>query len=332
MVIIAVRDYRLHEPDPLIGVAVLPLQKLLKDRSQVSDALPLVGGVGYGRVRFAIGFRSVQAKLPRALLGWDVGTLEVRQDIAVSSPSMAGELQSCKMIVRTLYGKDKLRLSSSESSESKWTQKRGRLIHLPIKKRYSSCLLILFKKKVLGPDHVPAFSTVWLKDIVDSEETNLTLPIHRNTDYALVHAQDNAVQDVGEQVGELKLAMKFWPGLSGYHQNLSDADRNMEDVMEVLDCAEGSAEVSENDIKYTSDPDSSDESDTQESGLKGEFMNYRKQKGELRRKHRGLMQWRVARHFAWIERGLENKVDEVKTKVVGPLKHREVDGGLEKEA
>lgn len=49
--IIAVRDSRTHEADPLIGVVVLPLQTLFKDRSQISQAFPLTGGIGYGRMQ-----------------------------------------------------------------------------------------------------------------------------------------------------------------------------------------------------------------------------------------------------------------------------------------
>lgn len=146
---IAVRDSRLHEKDALIGVLALPLQDLFSGRSQVKDSLPLIGGVGFGRVQFAMSFRSVRASLGKPLLGWDLATLEIHYEARLKSDSK--ELDSCTIYLRTPYGKGKLR----PSEPGLWKQKQSRAIHIPVRNRFSSCLLVQFKKHVVCCIHTP---------------------------------------------------------------------------------------------------------------------------------------------------------------------------------
>jgi hypothetical protein len=44
--ILSVRDLRMHEHDPLVGIVVLPLADIFKQRSQINDYFPLSGGIG----------------------------------------------------------------------------------------------------------------------------------------------------------------------------------------------------------------------------------------------------------------------------------------------
>lgn len=45
-VILSVRDLRMHEHDPLVGIIVLPLAEIFKQRSQINDYFSLSGGIG----------------------------------------------------------------------------------------------------------------------------------------------------------------------------------------------------------------------------------------------------------------------------------------------
>lgn len=45
-IILSVRDMRMHEHDSVVGVVVLPLSEVFKQRSQVNDYFPLSGGIG----------------------------------------------------------------------------------------------------------------------------------------------------------------------------------------------------------------------------------------------------------------------------------------------
>ncbi|KAK0461108.1 uncharacterized protein EV420DRAFT_1619590 [Desarmillaria tabescens] len=332
-VIIAARDARVHETDPLLGVVVLPLQKIFKHRSQVTDSFPLVGGIGYGRVRLSLAFRSVQAKLPRELLGWDLCTLEIQPSVKTSA-NFPADLASCKLIVQTPYGRRKM----YPHPDGGWKTKiESRSVRLAVKNRYASCLLVQFQKRALGPDVIPAFSTLWLKDIPDGEELAVTLTVRKNVNDALTRARFNATTDIGEPIGSIDVKVKLWPGLSGYHQYMADKDASLAEVMEVLDCAEESHDDIQRDVLYESDSSVSSVSSTSGSsdgtidGVKNQFKDYRKRKGELHRKHRGLMQWKGVRNIAWLGRSVENKADKLEHKLKGKLKHQQKEMGIERE-
>ncbi|KAG6871698.1 hypothetical protein C0995_001219 [Termitomyces sp. Mi166 len=70
IIMISVRDARIHEAHPLLGVVVLPFQTLFTHHgtSHLTDSFPLVGGTGYGRMRISLTFRSVQLQLSPPLL------------------------------------------------------------------------------------------------------------------------------------------------------------------------------------------------------------------------------------------------------------------------
>jgi hypothetical protein len=360
-VIISVRDGRLHEANPVIGIVVLPLAQLFKHNSQFTDSLPLVGGIGYGRMRLSATFRSVQLQLPKNLLGWDIGTIDISPVVKVSS-DLPPEYQHNRLTFRTLYGKGKM-----TASDDGWTQKHNKPIRLPVKKRYASCLVIEFRKHAVGPDVTSAFAVLWFKDIPDDEDLTLTLPVRKNADKDLDAARKNASPDIGEQIGSIQLSVRFWPGLSGYHKPLADHDSHMSDVMEVLDHAEESQKASEDllEEEHSGEETSSGEEDSDDgeeaerreqapskddvdsshtSGSqrtfetdeprKGPFKNFRQHKGELHRKHRGLMQWKAARNVAWIGRGVEHKATQLSDKVKGVFKHEGKDDQdkIEKEA
>lgn len=66
---ITVRDQRNREHDPILGVVPLKLSELLTKSSQVTKWYPLDGGVGFGRIRISLLFRSVETRLPPNMLG-----------------------------------------------------------------------------------------------------------------------------------------------------------------------------------------------------------------------------------------------------------------------
>ncbi|KAJ8072423.1 hypothetical protein PM082_015982 [Marasmius tenuissimus] len=357
VVIIAVRDMRLHEKDPLIGVVVLPLAKILKDRCQLTESFPLVGGMGFGRLKCSLLFRSVQAKLPRPVLGWSTGTLEIFPDTIKASGNLPSELFGCRMLLRTLFGKSKVYpgegSDSSTGGGGKWQSKRDRPVRLAVKNRSASCLLIQFRKRVLGPDQTPAFGTLWLRDIADGEEVTVKVAIRRNKGNALTRGRFNASSEIGEKVGELEMKVKMWPGFGPHHQRLARKDAGMADVMDILRAAEdvgddverlwshGDMDDSDSDSSPSSSSSSSDTEDEGKDkktgidgrlrGVKDGVSEYNDRKDELHRKHRGVMQWGVARKMAWVGREVEETATEVAQGVKGRLKHKQRDGKIETE-
>jgi Ca2+-dependent lipid-binding protein len=80
IVTVTVRDSRNREHDPILGVIPLRLSDILQTSSQATRWYPLDGGIGFGRIRISLLFRSVETRLPPNMLGWDVGTFEFLSD------------------------------------------------------------------------------------------------------------------------------------------------------------------------------------------------------------------------------------------------------------
>lgn len=242
-VIIAVRDQREREDDPLIGIVYLPLAKVFASRSQIVDVYPLVGGIGYGRARISMVWRSVELKLPRNLLGWDYGTLELRGAIrAKQSGSLSDKLLNNRLKLRTDLSKAKMYSNGDGTwSLGKRANREGDSAFLAVRKRYACPLMLEFRESTLGPDKSPAFAVLWLKELVDEEAETRTLKVWKGGKDRLARAQNNADYagyEEGEQpIGEVELELKFWRGLSGYHKRFANGSKtgNMREVMECLD-------------------------------------------------------------------------------------------------
>lgn len=328
-IIISVRDARSHENDPLLGIVYLRLLYLFEKRSQIIDQFPLVGGLGCGRARISLVFRSVQLQAPKELLGWEYGTLEVTGPI--TSQDLTSDLRGLRLKLRTTVNRVKMYSSSSEEGVE-WRGRKDRAVRLAVRKRYSTCLVIEFRKNNLGLDQTPAFAVLWLKDIPDQEEMTLTLPIWPG-DTGLKRAEANCIQEFGQKMGTLRVPLKFWRGLSRYHHKLASKSSNLQDVLEVLEIAnkikEASNAISDEDPGSSSSSSSSSDSggsedddllspirkrgkklsaaltgkdmdqdrDGEDDGRRGpldQIQEYKDHSDEIHRQHRGVMQWKVS--------------------------------------
>lgn len=241
-IIISVADARERENDALIGIVYLPLNKVFADKSQVVDVYPLVGGIGYGRARISMVWRSVELKLPSNLLGWDYGTLEIRGAVRAKSGSLPEKLLKNRIKMRTDLGRAKV-YSNGDSTWSlgKRPNREGESAFLPVRRRYASALILEFRESTLGPDKSPAFAVLWLHELVDEEKETRTLKVWKGGKSRLARAEGNCDYngfDEGEQpLGEIELDIKFWRGLSGYHKRFASGSKtgNMKHVMECLD-------------------------------------------------------------------------------------------------
>lgn len=242
-VIVSVRDSRIHENNPLLGIVYLRLRHVFRERSQVIDNFPLVGGIGYGRVRISMVFRSIQLQAPKELLGWDYGTLEVTGPII--SDDIDPDLNGLRLKLRTTVHRAKMYSCSNTNGEegAKWAGKKDRSVRLAVRKRYSSCLVVEFRKNSLGLDKTMGFSTLWLQDIPDDQERMVTLTVWADDVY-LARAEKNCIRELGARVlGHIRIPLKFWPGISGYHHGLVSKSPSMQEVVEALDTATANREA-----------------------------------------------------------------------------------------
>ncbi|KAJ3515373.1 hypothetical protein NM208_g14973 [Fusarium decemcellulare] len=158
IVTVAVRDSRNRQHDPIIGVVPLKLTDVLLTSSESTRWYPLDGGIGFGRIRISLLFRSVELRLPPPQLGWDIGTFEFLSD-AITTTNYAPANQA------------RLRFRTGGSSAN-------------VKKQVSSREGDGLKFDISGADgtenvRLPpdAYAALWLLELVDGEETDFDIPI-----------------------------------------------------------------------------------------------------------------------------------------------------------
>lgn len=357
-VIVSVRDSRIHENDPLLGIVALPLGKIFSERSQVMDNYPLVGGLGYGRVRISMVFRSISLQAPKELLGWDsYGTVEVTGPI--TSKDISPDLRSLRMKVRTTINRGKMYSSKTDTGNgSQWTGKHERPVRVAVRKRYCSCVVIEFRKNNLGLDKTPAFAVLWLKDIPDEEDRTVTLPVWKSDLDTLKRGQSNCADNLGEQMGTIEVPVKLYRGLGAYHHRLTSKSPNLSDVFEVLSTANDNQEVhtamSDEESADSSDSSDSDEEGphhgtnglvrkfkmndksstggAEDDGHKGggpidQIKDYKVHSEQLHRRHRGLMQWKGVRTANYLKTKVQHGADHL----ADHFKYHERDPGIETE-
>ncbi|KAK0667111.1 hypothetical protein QBC41DRAFT_324636 [Cercophora samala] len=277
-VMISVRDSREGENDPLLGVVYLPLRKVFADRSQVMGTWPLAGGIGYGRVRVSMVWRSVQLNMVKEIgTGWEYGTLEVKAPIKAAAGIGEGLKKKWnKVKLKTKIGKEKMHFSSEVDG---WRpKKRGKEnVFVGVSNRYATSLVVEFRDttKIMGEDAV-ALAALWLGDIPDEEETNVRLKVWKGGKKQLKRARGCAdfqgLEDGEEPLGEVELTVRFWRGLSGYHKHIggksSTKSTSIRSVLEVLDTVNDEKMIdyyddsgSESDSSSDSEPSSESDSD-----------------------------------------------------------------------
>ena len=293
-----IRDARGYENDAILGVVHLPLKVIFAKRSQISSFYPILGGIGHGRIRVSMVFRSVTLQCPRPLLGWDVGTIDIEPDI--TSYDLPEAYSTGKLRIRTNLGRGKLHSGEPRN----WRTPSGNALHLPVRKRYSSNMVIELRHHSILHDKIPAFAVLWLKDIVDDEENNLQIPLWKGD---LRYAESNVLSECGERIGTLNIKIRFIHGLSRYHSAYSSKDRKLGEILEVLetmDSSEGTYRHGDDDDTYDSSSGSESKShisqlsniNLEEDGKRGpveKILDYKRRSKDLHRHQRGVMQWKV---------------------------------------
>ncbi|GAO18451.1 hypothetical protein UVI_02042350 [Ustilaginoidea virens] len=205
IVTVAVRDSRNRQHDPIIGVVPLKLSDILQTSSESTRWYPLDGGVGFGRIRISILFRSVELRLPPSQLGWNIGTFEFLSDFITTSNYATDS--RIKLKLRTGGSSASVRRQSctQEGDGLKINiadGEGGRKLRLPVRHRYSSP--IFFEFRLAGKRHADAYASLWLLELVDGDEKDFDLPIFRCHN-GLRLAQNYITQENYRQVPDMQI-------------------------------------------------------------------------------------------------------------------------------
>jgi hypothetical protein len=231
IVTVTVRDQRNREHDPILGVVPLKLSDILDTRSQVTRWYPLDGGIGFGRVRISLLFRSVETRLPPRQLGWDVGTFEFTSERVVAlnyGHHAAIKLRTGGSVGR--IGRTAASHITEGGSGYFWDLMRKDHkddVRLPVRYRYRSPVIFEFHRS--NHRSADAYALVWLQNFVDNEDTPVDVPIWscKNSsrltqnfiteDYVKTVHPIEGLEDL-QEVGRLQFRGRFKAGMDETHE------------------------------------------------------------------------------------------------------------------
>ncbi|XXG97691.1 hypothetical protein Hte_003998 [Hypoxylon texense] len=234
IVTVTVRDSRNRQHDPIIGVVPLKLSDLLQTSSQVTRWYPLDGGIGFGRIRISLLFRSVELKLPPQQLGWEVGTFEFTSEkISATFPGSAKGKTKLKLRTGGSSAVVKREQCSAEGDNVEWNISgitNNPQPRLPVRYRYRSP--VFFEFHLPGKRHADFFAAIWLSELVDGEEKDFDIPVWkcdnpmRLSQNFITPGNYQSVPDIKvEEVGRIRFRGRFKAGTDRDHLRfVSDND------------------------------------------------------------------------------------------------------------
>jgi len=176
-------------------------------------------------------FRSVDLQLPKNLLGWDLGSLEILGERVSVENDESGYLSSSRMVVHTDVGKSSISRRWIEKDErgASWNLQRvregsndlqKRRILVPVRRRYQAPVKIeFFNQSSRKP---VAYAVYWLCDLVDNTETVLSLPVYKSPmpKQLVQNYISNIDRDKieSEKIGTIKMTVRFKMGMDDTHQ------------------------------------------------------------------------------------------------------------------
>ncbi|QRW25571.1 C2 domain-containing protein [Rhizoctonia solani] len=301
---VVVRDARLRERDPILGIVNLNLKDLLKDASEVTRMFSLQEGIGFGRMNMSILFKGVDAKLPRNMLGWDTGTVELLSDITITpEPNANGRIPSkpTRLRVSTTDSTEVIAPKSATLSDGVVSYNIEKL-RLPVYSRYaSSCVFEFGGGGIMGgaPD---ALAVLWLKDLVDEEETDVRIPVVIGKD--LRQLRQNVLNEQTKKtheyeiVGWLTVRMRLDEGLDEDHEKHA-ASQARRHAFEAYDHVEGEALIAERNAHFADDG-VIDKREKKELDAA--------HKRQLHNRQRGIAGYRPYRTAQWMKQGIKRRL------------------------
>jgi hypothetical protein len=228
---ITARNSMHREHDPVLGAITIKLSEVLQTASQNTAVYALDGGMGYGRITVSVLFRSVNLKLPRNLLGWDLGSLEVLGDKVLVESDHSAFLSATRIALHTDVGKgsisrkwlekgdDGVAWNLQRITQGNTTLQKHRVL-IPVRRRYQAPVRLEFYNQ---SNRKPiAYAIYWLCDLVDNNETVLHLPVYKTpmpkqmTQNYMSNIEMDKVKS--DRVGTIKLTVRFKMGMDESHR------------------------------------------------------------------------------------------------------------------
>lgn len=304
---VVIRDSRLREADPIMGVVSVNLADVFADCSSIKKMYPIQEGMGFGKASISFAFRGIKATLPENLRGWDTGTLTISRVRLRGDPSKRDQFEAREVTlkVETNESTEKMRKreAEEENGEIVWDVEP---LNMPIYNRYQAHVWFKFGSKgigsVVGRGKPEAMAILWLQDLTDMVDAEVELPVVIADD--MKQLQQNVLNDQTlrehkfEVVGTIKARMEFSPGLDLYHENLR-LSQGRRHAFQAWMAVEGESEIAYRQQGFDDDGHI-DKSEAREMK--------KLHRRQLESRGRGMAQVNAYRSAKWIGRGLIDRL------------------------
>ncbi|CAO1635326.1 unnamed protein product [Parajaminaea phylloscopi] len=203
-----VRDRRQREGDPVLGVVGLQLKDVLKDSARWSGWHTLEGGLGVGKMRVTLVWRSVHICIPRPFRGWGIGVLEIQSLRAEMTDDFTGA--EAHWVLDGKWGSRKTdsfrprtshaegwvystrfgaATNSSEQASSGDGAASGGVMRLPLSGRWPAALFVTLRStsRSIGKHRKRAMACVRLERCaIDGSLVTVKVPLLRTSDARVV--------------------------------------------------------------------------------------------------------------------------------------------------
>jgi hypothetical protein len=312
---IVVRDSRVRENDPVLGICDISLPDILTESSSVTRYFALQDGVGYGKVQATVCWRSItlQDDIPKSLLGADTATVELLSAITLDVQGEHESLRNEKISVTT--GDVTQKLSAVTKQEGLELgddeQDNGFLTRLPVYDRHSSTLSFSFGGQGLLGGKVEAVAVVSLLELADGEIVDLSVPLLAGKKLGTLARnhidEETAKTHEFQEIGTLHVKLRVDPGLDADHAALAKGQTRRHEF-EVFDRLVGMPEAAEKNA-HADDDGVIDRKERK-------AINEAKTKA-LHSRHRGSYGYAPVRTGAWAKQGMRDRVRKLSMKLTG---------------
>ncbi|KAI9283000.1 hypothetical protein BC943DRAFT_281072 [Umbelopsis sp. AD052] len=227
------------ERDPVLGTRVVNLQDAFENQSddikECQRWLPIKDGIGFGKILVTLRYKPIKLSLPKPMTGSRVGTLVIDRVVFNGlQPPFSNSITSLKAILaanvepgmsKNLKAKDSDQQTQPDASDNQvsWSGKR---LYFPITMRYRTAIYVhlsaggVTSKRITG--------RLWLRDLVDDEQKEITIGLHPGMDHKSKDANRNTDDwEAPGEFGTCQINCLFIPGYSSVHTNLQSFRTDM---------------------------------------------------------------------------------------------------------
>ncbi|PWN86990.1 hypothetical protein FA10DRAFT_234742 [Acaromyces ingoldii] len=190
-----VRDARQRENDAVLGVVGTELRRVLGHSCRSTQWYTLSGGLGWGKIKVTLLWRSVEVTMPPPMKGWNIGVVEVAACRVRGIHASLADKRTAHVLFETVGGRSEtssvepvlVRGNNNEGQdEVSYTWPLSEPVRIAVRQRYPNWLYIHLRadSRVPGRNHKRAHTVIPLNQLVDGQLTRReAIPLYETNNW-----------------------------------------------------------------------------------------------------------------------------------------------------